>query len=69
MSAQAPTADRLLTLPQVAEITQVPLNTVRKWPSQGGGPACLKVGRHVRVRESALYAWLDSSVIPASLAG
>ena len=59
------TPDPLLTLEQVAEITQIPIGTVRKWPSQGGGPVCLKLGGRVRVRESDLTAWIDSCVLPA----
>ena len=56
----------LLTLEEAARRANVPLMTAQRWPSRGGGPICLKVGRHVRIRESDFTAWLDSCVIPAA---
>jgi excisionase family DNA binding protein len=51
--------DRLLTLAEVAERLQIPLDTVYRWRSAGDGPPGFKLGRHVRVRASELDRWLD----------
>ena len=52
--------DRLLTLQEVASRLQVPVRTVYRWRYSGDGPTGLRVGRHVRVRESELERWLDT---------
>jgi excisionase family DNA binding protein len=52
--------DRLLTLNQVAEYLGVPLATLYQWRHRGEGPRGIKVGGHVRVRESELERYLDA---------
>ena len=52
--------DRLLTLNQVAEYLGVPLATLYQWRHRGEGPRGIKVGGHVRVRESELELYLDA---------
>ncbi len=52
--------DRLLTLNQVAEYLGVPIATLYQWRHRGEGPRGIKVGGHVRVRESELERYLDA---------
>jgi excisionase family DNA binding protein len=66
---QAPAAERLtdyrnmtklLTPTEVAELLDVPANTLPMWRYRGGGPRFVKVGRHVRYRPEDVDAWLDA---------
>ncbi|MFE3522224.1 helix-turn-helix domain-containing protein [Streptomyces sp. NPDC059161] len=51
---------------QIAEYCGVPLKTVYRWSSRGGGgPRLMKVGRHLKARWSDLDAYLDSCSIGA----
>lgn len=52
--------EQLLTLPQVAERLQVPLKTLYAMRSKQTAPRGIRVGRHIRVRESDLDAWLEA---------
>ena len=38
----------------------IPLGTIYRWRSRGGGPRGFKVGRHVRYRRSDVEAWLET---------
>ncbi|MEU9656733.1 helix-turn-helix transcriptional regulator [Streptomyces chartreusis] len=59
-------ARRPLATPQdVAEYCGVPLNTVYRWSSRGGGPKFIKVGKRLRARWDDVEAWLDSQTITA----
>lgn len=51
--------ERLLTLNEVSDYLGVPLTTLYQWRHAGTGPRGVKVGKHVRVRESDLLRWLD----------
>lgn len=52
-----------------SQLAGVPLQTVYGWNSKGTGPRYVRVGRHVRYRQSDIDAWLDShSVEPRSAA-
>jgi excisionase family DNA binding protein len=51
-------SDRLLTIEQVAELTGLSRSTLFQMRCQGRGPASLRISNRVRVRESALEAWL-----------
>jgi len=55
----------LLTEQDAAELLQVPLSTLRRWQREGKGPPCLRIGRQVRYRQSALQRWLTGG-LPAS---
>ncbi|MFE8011470.1 helix-turn-helix transcriptional regulator [Streptomyces antibioticus] len=55
----------LATPPQIAEYCGVPLETVYRWSSRGGGPKFVKVGRHLRARWDDIEKWLDSQTITA----
>jgi excisionase family DNA binding protein len=48
----------LATRREVARFLGVPEGTVEQWGSRGGGPAYIRVGRHVRYRWSDVERWL-----------
>lgn len=50
--------DQLLTIHEVADRLRVPVGTVRYWRHHNHGPKGMKLGRHVRFRESDLEQWL-----------
>ena len=50
---------RLFTVAQVAEYLQVPVQTLYLWHHKGTGPTAIKVGRHLRYRQSDLDAWVQ----------
>ncbi len=54
------TVDRLLTLPEVSERLGVPLSTLYQWRYRRVGLRGIKIGRHVRIRESELERFLDA---------
>jgi len=43
----------------VSEWLNVPLTTLYKWSSQGGGPAVARVGRHLRYRPADVRSWIE----------
>ena len=47
----------LLTADEVANRLRVPLATLYKWRSVGGGPEGYFVGRHLRFTEQAVDSW------------
>lgn len=50
--------DELLTSAQLAHRFHVSVETVRWWRKQRTGPRAIKLGRHVRYRESDVQVWL-----------
>lgn len=51
--------DRLLKLPEVAEMTGVSIDTLRWYRHKGeGGPRTFKLGRRVVAMESDVLAWI-----------
>ena len=52
-------SDQLLTVTQVADLLQVPPQTLYGWRTRGDGPPGLKVGRHLRYRRDDLMRWLS----------
>jgi excisionase family DNA binding protein len=53
-------AERLWTAQEVADYFGVPLGTLYQWNSKRSGPRGIRVGKHVRYRESDIVAWLDA---------
>lgn len=51
--------EQLLTAQELAEYLSVPLGTIYRWNSRGGGPPRFKFGNHTRYRRSAIEAWLQ----------
>ena len=48
---------KLLTLPEVADITRLALTTIRRWAWEGRLPV-VRLGRRVLVRGSDLERWI-----------
>ena len=42
--------ERLMTLPELAEMLGVPIETLYGWQHRGEGPVGYRIGRHVRYR-------------------
>lgn len=53
----ADTKVRHLTIKDLAERVGVGITTIYRWNSHGGGPAYLKIGRHVRYRLVDVERW------------
>lgn len=51
--------EKLLRLPEVAELTGLPVNTLRFWRHQGTGPRSIRLGRRVVYRECDVVAWIE----------
>jgi DNA-binding transcriptional regulator YiaG len=49
-----------LTNTDLAARYQVPVETIRKWRSDGTGPPGQRFGRHVRYRRSMVERWENS---------
>lgn len=51
--------DKLLTVPEVAEMCRLPEATLRWFRHAGKGPRSAKLGRRVVYRESEVRQWID----------
>lgn len=51
--------DRLLRIPEVAQLTGLSTATIRSWRQKGFGPRAAKLGGAVMYRESEVRAWID----------
>ena len=55
-------AERLLTVPEVAEMTRLPEATLRWFRHEGTkGPKSFKLGRRIVYRESDVLAWIENA--------
>ncbi len=52
------TGDDLLTVDQLSEYLQVPVQTIYAWRHDGAGPKALKAGRALRYRRIEVDRWL-----------
>lgn len=50
--------EQLMTAIQVSAYLQVPVTTLYNWRYLGTGPACAKIGRHLRYRRADVEAWV-----------
>jgi excisionase family DNA binding protein len=57
-----PEPDRLMTIDQVADYTQLPKFTLYKMRSEGRGPRAARLGKHLRYRKSDVDAWIRSKM-------
>jgi excisionase family DNA binding protein len=48
----------LLSIGETAAYLNVPVDTLRKWRSQGTGPRCAKLGKHLRYRQAEVDRWI-----------
>jgi excisionase family DNA binding protein len=55
----------LWTAQDVATYLGVTVQTLYDWRLRGSGPPVMKVGRHLRYRESDVMAWLDKKTSAA----
>ena len=60
LSEQSMPADQLLTVPEIAQLTNRSLDTVRYWRQYGRGPKTFRRGNRVYARKSDVLAWLAS---------
>jgi excisionase family DNA binding protein len=58
--------DPLWTTADVAAFLNVPVQTIYDWRTQGYGPPGLRLGKHLRFRESEVFAWLDRMTRPVA---
>jgi excisionase family DNA binding protein len=59
-------ADPLWTTADVAEFLSVPVQTIYDWRTRGYGPPGFRLGKHLRFRESDVFAWLDRMTRPVA---
>lgn len=52
--------EQLLTTEQVADLLQVPVDTVRWWRKRNRGPRPVHVGKHARYRPQDVRDWIDN---------
>lgn len=52
-------SDPLRSAKWLASYLDVPLATVYQWSSHRTGPRAIRVGRHLRYRQSEIDRWLD----------
>jgi excisionase family DNA binding protein len=60
MVGEAVGRDRLMTIDEVAEYTQLPKNTLYKMRSQGTGPRAARLGKHLRYRKTDVDVWITA---------
>lgn len=58
--------DRLLRVPEIAEMTGKPIDTIRWYRHTGAGPKMFKLGRHVVAKESDVAAWIEAQYVKAA---
>lgn len=51
---------QLMTIEQVADVLQVPIDTVYAWRAKNYGPQAIKVGKYLRWKPETVQAWIDS---------
>lgn len=49
---------KMLTVSDLADRLQVPVQTLYAWRHRGEGPRAVRVGRHLRYRIEDVDAWL-----------
>ncbi|GAA4933834.1 putative DNA-binding transcriptional regulator AlpA [Nonomuraea thailandensis] len=52
--------DRILRMPQIEELTQVPQGTLRYYRHLGRVPWLRKIGGRLGAWESDVYAWIEA---------
>lgn len=57
---------KLLTVEQLADYLQVPVQTVYYWRTKRTAPGARYVGRHLRFREEDVAAWLEEQETDAA---
>jgi excisionase family DNA binding protein len=61
---------RLLTVQELAELLQVPVQTIYTWRYKRIGPPAVPMGKYLRFRPEDVAAWLDARAdAPRSVPG
>lgn len=58
----------LLDTHDLARLLKLQHQTLRKWRSQGGGPAFIRLGGRVRYRRASIERWLAEKTVQSSSA-
>lgn len=61
-TATTPASAPLLSMQDLADRFQVPLQTIRLWRHKGYGPAGFTVGRYVRYRLADVLTWEQAQI-------
>lgn len=56
------TADRLLTVEELANYLDVPVATIYAWRHRRQGPLGFRVGKHLRFRWSDIEQWINDRI-------
>ncbi len=51
--------DPLVSITELAEYLGVPVKTIYEWRQSGKGPACVRIGRHLKFAVSDVRAWVE----------
>ncbi|OJY51411.1 MAG: hypothetical protein BGP03_16035 [Pseudonocardia sp. 73-21] len=62
--ASADVPDRLLSIDDVAQMLQIPVQSIYKQRSVGTFCPAYRIGRHLRWRRGELLSWLESRKDP-----
>jgi len=54
------TTEVLLSVGDVADVLQVPRQTLYYWRTVGEGPRAIHVGRHLRYRPADVARWIET---------
>lgn len=57
---------RLLRMDEVAELTGIPVGTLRYWRKCNRGPKAARIGRRVAYRQADVEAWIEKQFEAAS---
>lgn len=60
-TTDSPTDGPLMTVEDLSDYLQVPVNTLYAWRSRGTGPPGIRIGRHLRYLRRDVQAWLDQT--------
>lgn len=52
--------DKLMTVAEVAELTRLPLSTIRWFRHAGKGPRSARLGKRVVYKQSDVLAWIEA---------
>ena len=69
MQTETTPKQRLLTVPEVAEICGVAPETVRRMTDRGAMPAPVRLGRAVRYRLDQIESWIEAGCPDLSKGG
>lgn len=54
-------ARQLMTMDEVAELTRIPVNTLRFYRHKGTGPKSAKLGGRIMYRRNDVDAWIEEA--------